>query len=37
MGITDKISHAAERKAVETIPDGKWAPYTPRLIREHDP
>ena len=28
MGITDKISHAAERKAFETIPDGKWAHYT---------
>jgi MoaA/NifB/PqqE/SkfB family radical SAM enzyme len=37
MGITDKISHAAERKAFETIPDGKWAHYTQRLIRENDP
>ena len=36
MGITDKISHAAERKAFETIPDGKWAHYTQRLIREND-
>ena len=36
MGITDKISHAA-RKAFETIPDGKWAHYTQRLIRENDP
>ena len=37
MGITDNISHAAERKAFETIPDGKWAHYTQRLIRENDP
>ena len=38
MGITDKISHAAERKAFETIPDGKWAHYNPAAwIRENDP